>query len=102
MRAASARAAVAVAPDADDRALLDEVVGYYHETLKQVPEALAYLERRGLAHPEMIDAFPARLCQPHARLPAAGKREGRHRASRRPERLGLYARAATSTSTAAW
>ena len=32
-----------VAPDADDRALLTQVVGYYHETLKQSPEALAYL-----------------------------------------------------------
>ena len=30
--------------DADDRALLLQVVSYYHETLKQIPEALKYLE----------------------------------------------------------
>ena len=30
-----------VTTDADDRALLAQVVGYYHETLKQSPEALA-------------------------------------------------------------
>ena len=46
-----------VAPDADDRALLKQVVGYYHETLKQSPEALAYLQARGLTHPEMIERF---------------------------------------------
>ncbi|GAB7541663.1 CHC2 zinc finger domain-containing protein [Cupriavidus sp. 8B] len=46
-----------VAPDADDQALLDQVVGYYHETLKQSPEALAYLEARGLAHPEVVARF---------------------------------------------
>jgi DNA primase len=32
-------------------------VAYYHETLKQSPEARAYLERRGLTHPELIDRF---------------------------------------------
>ena len=46
-----------VAADADDRALLTQVTGYYHETLKQSPEALAYLQARGLTHPEMIDRF---------------------------------------------
>ena len=29
---------------------------YYHETLKQSPEALKYLESRGLTNPELIDA----------------------------------------------
>jgi len=46
-----------VEPDAEDAALLRQVVDYYHETLKQSPEAMAYLERRGLAHPELIDRF---------------------------------------------
>jgi len=32
-----------VAPDADDRAALLQVVDYYHEQLKQSPEALGYL-----------------------------------------------------------
>ncbi|WP_420997902.1 CHC2 zinc finger domain-containing protein [Cupriavidus sp. 30B13] len=46
-----------VTPDADDQALLDQVVGYYHETLKQSPEALAYLAARGLSHPEVVERF---------------------------------------------
>jgi DNA primase catalytic core len=43
--------------DAGDQEVLRQVVSYYHETLKQSPEALRYLESRGLAHPEMIDNF---------------------------------------------
>ena len=45
-----------VAFDADDQALLDQVVDYYHETLKQSPEALAYLKARGIDHPERSSA----------------------------------------------
>jgi DNA primase len=47
----------AVAPDADDQALLNQVIDYYLETLKQSPEALAYLKARGLDHPELVDTF---------------------------------------------
>ncbi len=43
--------------DADDRELLRQVINYYHETLKASPEALAYLERRGLQHPDVIERF---------------------------------------------
>src|SRR3990167_764534 len=46
-----------VASDADDQTLLRRVVGFYSDTLKQSPEALAYLESRGLQHPELIDKF---------------------------------------------
>ena len=46
-----------VALDADDRQSLRDVVGFYHETLKESPEALRYLESRSLTHPEMIDRF---------------------------------------------
>ena len=46
-----------VALDADDRALLVQVVDYYHQTLKQSPEALAYLQSRGLNHPELVEHF---------------------------------------------
>lgn len=46
-----------VARDADDRELLLQVVGYYNETLKQSPEAMRYLESRGLKSPEIIDRF---------------------------------------------
>ena len=41
----------------DDQVLLQRVIGYYHETLKQSPEALAYLAKRGLEHPELVDHF---------------------------------------------
>jgi DNA primase len=39
---------------ADDQALLLQVIDYYHETLKASPEALAYLEKRGLKSMDMI------------------------------------------------
>ena len=36
-----------VSLDADDQALLAQAIDYYHERLKQTPEALAYLDKRG-------------------------------------------------------
>lgn len=42
---------------AEDQALLNQVVGFYHAALKQSPEALAYLQKRGLTHPALIDHF---------------------------------------------
>ena len=35
--------------DANDQILLNQVIGYYHDTLKASPEAYAYLESRGFA-----------------------------------------------------
>jgi DNA primase len=46
-----------VALDADDRQTLRDVVGFYHKTLGDAPEALRYLEGRGLTAPEMMDHF---------------------------------------------
>ena len=46
-----------VEADAEDEELLRQVVGFYHETLKESPEALEYLEARGLRHPELIERF---------------------------------------------
>ena len=46
-----------VEADSEDEELLRQVVGFYHETLKESPEALAYLESRGLRHPEVIERF---------------------------------------------
>jgi DNA primase catalytic core len=46
-----------VALDADDRALLDQVIDYYHATLKQSPEALAYLDKRGIYSMEVVERF---------------------------------------------
>lgn len=42
---------------ADNQAALKQVIDYYHETLKQSPEALEYLAKRGLNHPELIERF---------------------------------------------
>ncbi|MDY7096297.1 MAG: CHC2 zinc finger domain-containing protein [Acidobacteriota bacterium] len=43
--------------DAEDEEVLRQVVGFYHETLQESPEALSYLESRGLAHRELIERF---------------------------------------------
>jgi DNA primase len=42
---------------AGDQELLDQVIDFYHTTLKTSPEALEYLERRGLGNPELIERF---------------------------------------------
>lgn len=42
---------------AEDQVLLNQVIGYYHETLKTSPEALAYLKSRGIDHPEAVGKF---------------------------------------------
>jgi len=43
--------------DAEDQELLNRVIDFYHDTLKQSPEALAYLEKRGLKNAEMVERF---------------------------------------------
>jgi len=42
---------------ADDATLFGQVVSYYHERLKQVAAARAYLASRGLANDELIEHF---------------------------------------------
>lgn len=44
-----------VALDAGEQELLNQVIGYYHETLLASPEALAYLDKRGLGNRELIE-----------------------------------------------
>ncbi|MBN1981171.1 MAG: hypothetical protein JW795_06545 [Chitinivibrionales bacterium] len=46
-----------VKPNADDQTILRKVVDYYHETLKRSPEALQYLERRGIVNEEALQMF---------------------------------------------
>ncbi len=41
----------------DDQKQLAVVIDYYHETLKQSPDALEYLNSRGLGDAELIDCF---------------------------------------------
>jgi len=68
----------ALATPAQDAELLGEVVGYYHTALKQTPEAMAYLERRGLVHGELIDGFRLGYADRTLgyRLPAANRKAG--------------------------
>jgi len=53
----TARPAADWAVAEDDQRALDEAVAYYHETLLQSPEALAYLEKRGLHDPVLVARF---------------------------------------------
>ena len=45
--------------DADDQALLNQVIDDYHATLKQSPEALASLKSRGMGYRIFKIPFPA-------------------------------------------
>jgi DNA primase len=49
--------AVPIAADAEDEKLLAQVIEYYHETLLASPEALGYLNRRGIGSEEAIKTF---------------------------------------------
>ncbi|MFN3465522.1 MAG: CHC2 zinc finger domain-containing protein [Terricaulis sp.] len=62
----------------EDRALLGQVLDYYHATMTESPEALAYLEKRGIAHPDIIDRFKLGYANRTLgyRLPAANRRAG--------------------------
>jgi DNA primase len=77
--------------DADDQGLLRQVVDYYHSTLKASPEALAYLESRGIHAGEAVDRF--RLGYSNRtlglRLPAKNRKLGAELRGRLT-RLGLY------------
>jgi len=76
---------------AEDARLLAQVIDYYHESLKQSPEALAYLEKRGIANGEAIERFQLGFANRTLgyRLPAKNRKEG---AAIRGQlqRLGLY------------
>lgn len=83
--------ALPVEPEAGDEEVLRQVVGYYHQTLKESPEALAYLERRGLAHPELVDRFQLGYSNRTLglRLPLMNRKSG-FEVRTRLQRLGLF------------
>lgn len=64
--------------DADDQALLAQMLGYYHQRLKETPEALAYLAARGLDHPGVVDAFELGVADRTLglRLPDKNRKDG--------------------------
>ena len=80
-----------VAFDADDQALLNQTIGYYHATLKQAPEALAYLKARGLIHPELVERFKLGYADRTLglRLPDKSRVAGAEIRTRL-QRIGLY------------
>ncbi|MEW8029209.1 MAG: toprim domain-containing protein [Candidatus Thiodiazotropha sp.] len=63
---------------ADHQTALRQVIDYYHETLKASPEALAYLEKRGLKSAELIDTFKLGYANRTLayRLPPSKQQEG--------------------------
>jgi len=63
---------------AEDRELLGEVVGFYHQTLRESPEAQAFLERRAIAHPEAVERFRLGFANRTLgyRLPAKNRQAG--------------------------
>ncbi len=64
-----------VALDAGEHELLDQVIGYYYETLLASPEALACLERRGIASRELIEQLKLpRLGTLRPKQPRRGRR----------------------------
>jgi len=77
-RSTVAKLPVPFEPDAEDSALLGQVVSIYHETLKQSPAALSYLESRGLVHPEVVSHFQLGFADRSLgyRLPAKNRKAG--------------------------
>jgi DNA primase len=80
--------------DADDAQLLGQVADYYAATLKQSPEALAYLESRGIAGSaaaQAIDTFRLGYANRTLglRLPEKSRKAGADIRTRL-ERLGVY------------
>src|SRR5208283_969280 len=76
--------------DAGDQVLMDQAIRYYQERLKQTPEALAYLARRGLDDAELIErhrlGFADRTLG--LRLPEKTRKAG-HEIRSRLQKLGL-------------
>ena len=80
-----------IAFDADDQALLDQTVGYYHERLLATAEAQAYLAARGLAHPELVAHFKLGVADRTLglRLPDKTRKAGADIRARL-QKIGLY------------
>ena len=76
--------------DADDQALLNQVIDYYHSTLKQNRDGQAYLEKRGLMHGEIIERFKLGLANRTLglRLPNKQRKSGKEIRARL-EKLGI-------------
>lgn len=80
-----------VSENADDQTVMREVIVYYHQTLKQSPEAIAYLEKRGLNDPALIDHFQLGFANRTLglRLPFGNRAAGKA-IREQLQRIGLY------------
>ncbi|MCF6252018.1 MAG: CHC2 zinc finger domain-containing protein [Methylococcaceae bacterium] len=67
-----------LANNAEDDKLLVQVIDYYHQALKDSPEALAYLQKRGIGSSEAIDRFKLGFANRTLgyRLPLKNRKEG--------------------------
>ena len=102
-------------PGTSDADLLEQVVGFYHRTLREVAQPAAYLERRKLADSEVVEVFRlgfanrtlgyrlptsnarrARCCAPSCRSSGCGRRRGT-----RPTTGRSSSRSSTSTGGSA-
>lgn len=54
---AAATTASPISLETADHELMQQVVDYYHETLKNSPAAISYLQKRGIYSPEIISKF---------------------------------------------
>ncbi len=76
---------------ADDQTLLKQVVDYYHERLKQIPAALAYLEKRGIRNEEAFERFRIGFADRTLglRLPHKNRKDGAQMRERLMQ-IGIY------------
>jgi DNA primase catalytic core len=76
---------------AADHELLGQVTDYYHRVLKESPDALGYLARRKISHPEAIDTFRLGYADRSLGLRLPGKRRKDGAEIRgRLTRLGIF------------
>jgi len=80
-----------IASQSDNQTVLNQVINYYHETLKTSPDALAYLKSRGLDNAELIDTFKLGYANRTLglRIPAKNRIEGKKMRSQLQE-IGIY------------
>lgn len=79
------------------------MIEYCHQTLKQAPEALAYLESRGLKSAELIDSFKLGYANRTLgyRLPEKNRKAGAELRGKLRRSVSCASRG-MSTSTARW
>ncbi len=77
-KSSAPKLAPVIEQSAEDGVLMQQVVNYYHATLKESPEALRYLERRGLQSGELVERFQLGFSNRTLayRLPPKGRQTG--------------------------